>query len=127
MQPINNSNQNSGDLLRILLALEKKIMRELKVASLAKVKQINNDNRVMVEKFPLTEDESPVLNECYNNVKDLKIDDIVIVLYMDRNFIQNLNQLKNNQNLTNSNKKDELHSNKYGIIISKLNLNEEEE
>ena len=126
MSQISNSNQNSGDLLRILLALEQKVMRDLKVASLGKVKQIDG-KKVMVEKFPLFDNEPSVLNECWNNVKDLAVNDIVVILYMDRNFIQNLNQLINNQRLTNMSGKSELHSNKYGIVISKINLNDEEE
>ncbi len=117
----NQNNITDNDELEVLLALKRNIFKSLKVSSLAQVKEVNNST-ISVVLFPIYSDETEITIECCK-LKDLEInkDDIVLVLFLDRNFKQNLNQLKNNQNKTNLNSNNiELHSLKYGIIIGVL-------
>lgn len=112
----------SSDFLRVLLALKENIMKDLKVATLAIVKSIDEKTQTcIVEPFPLLEIEKNKNITCVvNNTDDLSIKDIVLVIFLDRNFLQNLGQIKNQQEKTNLKKNTELHSEKYGIIISKI-------
>lgn len=112
----------SSDFLRVLLALKENIMKDLKVATLAIVKSINEKTQTcIVEPFPLLEIEKNKNITCVvNNIDNLSIKDIVLVIFLDRNFLQNLGQIKNQQEKTNLKKNTELHSEKYGIIISKI-------
>lgn len=112
----------SSDFLRVLLALKENIMKDLKVATLAIVKSIDEKTQTcIVEPFPLLENEkNKNINCIINNSDDLSIKDIVLVIFLDRNFLQNLGQIKNQQEKTNLKRNTELHSEKYGIIISKI-------
>ena len=51
---------------------------------------------------------------------EVKPNDVVVILFMDRNFIQNLKQIKGNQKLTSLQQNIDLHSDKFGIIIGTL-------
>ena len=109
---------SKNDDLEVLLALKRNILRDLKVASLGIVKSIK-DNIIKVNLFPTYTNESEITIDCYC-LKNLEVnkDNVVLVLFLDRNFIQNLNQKNNNQQLTNIDSKNiELHSLKYGVVI----------
>lgn len=109
---------SKNDDLEVLLALKRNILRDLKVASLGIVKSIK-DNIIKVNLFPTYTNESEITIDCYC-LKNLEVnkDDVVLVLFLDRNFIQNLNQKNNNQQLTKVDSKNiELHSLKYGVVI----------
>ena len=109
---------SKNDDLEVLLALKRNILRDLKVASLGIVKSIK-DNIIKVNLFPTYTNESEITIDCYC-LKNLEVnkDNVVLVLFLDRNFIQNLNQKNNNQRLTNIDSKNiELHSLKYGVVI----------
>ena len=109
---------SKNDDLEVLLALKRNILRDLKVASLGIVKSIK-DNIIKVNLFPTYTNESEITIDCYC-LKNLEVnkDNVVLVLFLDRNFIQNLNQKNNNQQLTKVDSKNiELHSLKYGVII----------
>ena len=109
---------SKNDDLEVLLALKRNILRDLKVASLGIVKSIK-DNIIKVNLFPTYTNESEITIDCYC-LKNLEVnkDNVVLVLFLDRNFIQNLNQKNNNQQLTKEKTKNiELHSLKYGVVI----------
>ena len=109
---------SKNDDLEVLLALKRNILRDLKVASLGIVKSIK-DNIIKVNLFPTYTNESEITIDCYC-LKNLEVnkDNVVLVLFIDRNFIQNLNQKNNNQQLTKVDSKNiELHSLKYGVVI----------
>lgn len=109
---------SKNDDLEVLLALKRNILRDLKVASLGIVKSIK-DNIIKVNLFPTYTNESEITIDCYC-LKNLEVnkDNVVLVLFLDRNFIQNLNQKNNNQRLTKVDSKNiELHSLKYGVVI----------
>lgn len=109
---------SKNDDLEVLLALKRNILRDLKVASLGIVKSIK-DNIIKVNLFPTYANESEITIDCYC-LKNLEVnkDNVVLVLFLDRNFIQNLNQKNNNQQLTKVDSKNiELHSLKYGVVI----------
>lgn len=117
----NQNNITDDDELEVLLALKRNIFKSLKVSSLGQVKELN-ESTINVGLFPIYSDETEITIECYK-LKDLEINknDVVLVLFLDRNFKQNLNQVKNNQNKTNLNSNNsELHSLKYGIIVGIL-------
>ena len=109
---------SKNDDLEVLLALKRNILRDLKVASLGIVKSIK-DNIIKVNLFPTYTNESEITIDCYC-LKNLEVnkDNVVLVLFLDRNFIQNLNQKNNNQQLNKVDSKNiELHSLKYGVVI----------
>lgn len=109
---------SKNDDLEVLLALKRNILRDLKVASLGIVKSIK-DNIIKVNLFPTYTNESEITIDCYC-LKNLEVnkDNVVLVLFLDRNFIQNLNQKNNNQQLTKIDSNNiELHSLKYGVVI----------
>lgn len=113
-----NRGISKNDDLEVLLALKRNILRDLKVASLGIVKSIK-DNIIKVNLFPTYTNESEITIDCYC-LKNLEVnkDNVVLVLFLDRNFIQNLNQKNNNQQLTKIDSKNiELHSLKYGVVI----------
>lgn len=113
-----NRGISKNDDLEVLLALKRNILRDLKVASLGIVKSIK-DNIIKVNLFPTYTNESEITIDCYC-LKNLEVskDNVVLVLFLDRNFIQNLNQKNNNQQLTKVDSKNiELHSLKYGVVI----------
>lgn len=107
----------SSDIMKVLMALKLNINRDLKVASLGIVKSINNDE-YFVEQFPLLENEKAKRITCYKLENlTININDAVLVLFLDRNFLQNLKQLKSGNKLSLSTNNTELHSEKFGIII----------
>ena len=115
-----NKGLNKNDDLEVLLALKRNIFRELKVASLGQVKEIGETYKVVL--FPTYSDELEITIECFK-LKNLELTtgDVVLVLFLDRNFIQNFKQIKNNQEKTKLDKKNvELHSQKYAIIVGIL-------
>ena len=93
-----NKGLNKNDDLEVLLALKRNIFRELNVASLGQVKEIGETYKVVL--FPTYSDELELTIECFK-LRDLEITtgDVVLVLFLDRNFLQNLKQIKNNHSL----------------------------
>lgn len=116
----NESLYDENDLLTVLLTVKSNILRDLKVASLGVVKEIE-DNNYIVKLFPLLQNENEKTILCFK-LKDITIvkNDVVLILFTDRNFIQNLKQIKLNQTLTKLTENYDLHSHNYGIIIGKL-------
>lgn len=111
---------NSSDFLKVLLKLYEKVMKELHVASVAKVIDNNGDiyGCQLIPTFN-NEPEKVVQAYCLENVEP-SVDDWVLIVFTDRNFIKNLKQAKNNQNISAIESQSELHSQTYGIIIGKI-------
>lgn len=108
------------DLMAVCTELKANIFRNLKVATLGKVISINN-NIIKCKPFPLIENETEKIIDCYSlNHLNLQKNDIVLILFIDRNFIQNLKQIKNDQKLTRLQQNVDLHSDKFGIVIGIL-------
>lgn len=51
----------------------------------------------------------------------LEVNDTVCVVFMDRNFKQNLKQARSNNKLSNLNDEQKYHSDSYGIIVAVMN------
>lgn len=112
---------NTGSLLEVLLALKANIFRDLKVASMATVKEIKGDT-IAVSKFPLIQDEpEKVIYTINGSGQEINPGDIVIVIFMDRNFLQNLQQAQSNIKMTPLKDLKDLHNEKYGVIIHSFN------
>lgn len=103
-------------------------LRSLKVASLALVKEIDIDNALIkVSPFPLLVNEREKIIPCYVSrsfkeryLNNLKEEDCVLVLFLDRNYTQNYAQIKSNQKLTCLSNDNDLHSDKFGIVIDMI-------
>ncbi len=113
-----NKEVRDNSQLQVLLSLKRNIMRELNVGSLGEVEKIDNDI-ITVNLFPAYEETNELKIQCYK-LKDLEIKekDVVVILFLDLNFKQNLLQTRSNQirsKLSKNNK--EYHSKKFGIII----------
>lgn len=110
----------SSDFSRVLNAVKSNIMKDLKVATMAIVKFINNDGTLQIESFPQLSSESTRYITCYNAIEDIAVNDIVLVLFCDRNFNTNLSQLKNLQTTTDLSNEAQLHSEQNGVAILKI-------
>lgn len=120
MSNYQGQSQNSGDFLKVLLALKANIMRDLKVASLAQIKSIKDDIYTVMT-FPQLEKEADKNIECVS-LENLSLheQDVVLIVYTDRNFLQNLKQVKLRQKLTPLKSDIELHSDKFGVIVGRI-------
>lgn len=103
-------------------------MRSLKVASLALVKEIDIDNALIkVSPFPLLVNEREKIISCYVSrsfkeryLNNLREGDSVLVLFLDRNYIQNYMQFKSGQKLTCLSNNMDLHSDRFGVVIDMM-------
>jgi len=115
-----------GSTLEILLELKRAIMKQLRVCSFALVKSVDEIKKTAkVSPFPLLEGEQEKNIEayCLNDIP--KQNDIVLLLFADRNFINTLKRMKkHNYNITATND-DKLHSEDFAIIIQVLKEEEE--
>lgn len=113
-------NGTSSDFLKVLLALEAKTMRDLHVASIAKVVDATTEPYTC-QLIPTFKDEKEknIFAYCLEGIT-LENNDWVLILFTDRNFIRNLKQARLNQNISNIESQSELHSQTYGIIIGKI-------
>lgn len=107
----------SSDFLKVLLALKSNVMKDLHVATLGCVEEIN-DNVYKCRVFPFSKDEQEKDIECrrLSSVSPV-VGSYVLILFLDRDFIQNLKQINSSQPLTPIKDTTELHSERYGIII----------
>lgn len=113
-------NTEQPDLLSVLLALKENIMIELNVATIGKVRSIEGQT-AKVQLYPAIKNEQPqTIYSIISSNLDVNVNDIVVVLYLDRNFISALKKLKQNQNPSSISDDVILHSKEYGIIISVL-------
>ena len=142
------SNQSSE--LTTLTQLRKYILPLINVGTLATVISIDKEKgTVKVKPFPLLDSENQKNITCHcsmfrdlikvNDINSLKgysdsfeykwknltevltVDDIVCVVFMDRNFEKNLSQARSGNKLTNLNDETKYHSDSYGIVVSVVN------
>lgn len=120
-----NDNRQTGydfyenDLMAVCMELKSNIFRTLKVGTLGKVISVNDI--IKCKPFPLLENETEKIIDCFKIKEvDVKPNDVALILFVDRNFIQNLKQIKGNQKLTSLQQNIDLHSDKFGIIIGTL-------
>lgn len=124
-QKFNGNDGGQDDLLAVFQQFKKHLMKELRVASIAKVKQVYKKDDIIesvaVQAYPMLEDETEKNIEC-KVVQGLELanNDIVVVLYLDRNFIAALKKLKLNQAPSKLQENIKLHYDQYGIVIAKL-------
>ena len=124
-----SSTQNVDDLLTVLLQVKKNIMKSLNVASIAQVKKIDNEHKIAtVQLYPILEDESEKNIDVYwcSNLETdgttiFATNDIVLVIFCDRNFKAAFKKLKNSQAPSTLDENIDLHTDRYGIIVGKLN------
>ena len=111
---------NSSDFLKVLLALEAKTMRDTHVATIAKIVELGTTTHRCVVIPTLKDESEKFIYAYYLEDITLNVDDVVLILFTDRNFTQNLRQIDYNQKLSLLDSQSELHSQSYGIIIGKL-------
>lgn len=120
---------NAKTLLDVLLILKEKTMQDIHVASLAyldeNIQEFNGKFGIWrCRPFPLEENQSEYTIQAYYftengnpSDKGLKSGQIVVILYMDKNFINNLNVTDGNPKPT----QDLIyHSLKYGVILNTI-------
>lgn len=106
---------NSSDFLRVLLTLKDNIMQDLNVADICKVTQISGNDIVCV---PISD--STVKYYC-NKLQevDIAVNDIVLVIFTNKDYRLNLKRLRSSQPIQNSTT-GTLHSSEYGVVIATL-------
>ena len=122
MAIIDNIFNTQNDLLKVLLTLKDNINRDLKVGTLAKIVSYDNQtHKAIVSPFPLEKGKQEYYIEAYtlNNNNEYKANDIVAILFVDKDFRQNLSEIHNTKNsLSSISENSKLHSNEYGVIIA---------
>ena len=111
---------NINGLGKVLDALKNNIMRNTHVATFGIVKE-TNDDVAYVEFLPIIDKNNTTNVMCFNaSPFALEVNDLVIVIFMDRNYRQNVKQYLADKALSELNIGDILHSMEYGVIISKV-------
>lgn len=110
-----------SDFLQVLLQLERKTMADLHVSTLAYIQSINATNKtVIVTPFPLLNEEMEknITCFCLNSTEGLTQGDIVFVVFCDKNFVNNLQQIQQSgfKKAYTTNDKA-LHSEQFGVIV----------
>lgn len=111
---------SASTLLDVLMILKQVTMLDTHVATLAFVAEKENwkDNygTIRCNPFPLDTNQPEYTIEAYyfNSESHFNVGDIVVILFMDRNFINNLKVVDKKPRVT---KDLGIHSLKYGVII----------
>ena len=107
---ISGNQNNTNDFLEILLALKRNINKNLNVADVAQI--ININGKISCKLLSTNE-----TIECIA-LQNLSLEkgDVVLILYCDTEFQTNLMRIKNNS-ITKENTSKIYHSKSYGIII----------
>lgn len=129
---MSNSNQDFSqtrnskhqyDAVEIFKCFQNKINRELRVASLAKVTEVK-DQYVNAVYYPVSEKDSSLVINAWNISKlDLKINDIVLIIFLDRAFQNYTDDIDKNSPPVTSDVY--LHSLSFGVVIAKNMWKEE--
>lgn len=118
--------ENNSSLLDVLKALRQNIFKNLKVATLGIVKQVDATHKTLsVQVFPKDEEaKTTSLISCRYLNEGATVGDIVLVLFLDRNFLANLSRIENGindvQTVSSNVSTENLHSEKFGIAIKTL-------
>lgn len=112
---VRNSNQEY-DLVEIFKVSETRVLRNCNVSTLAIVDSVN-DREVNCRPFPIRQGESEVSIIAYklDGNMELSKDDIVLIIFTDRDFRGNINNTSNIY----STDDNELHKIDFGVIIMK--------
>ena len=111
---------NTNGLGKVLDALKNNIMRNTHVATFGIVRE-TNDDVAYVEFIPVIDKNNTTNVMCFNaSPFALEVGDLVIVIFMDRNYRQNVKQYLANKALSELTTNDILHSIEYGVIVSKV-------
>lgn len=108
-----------SSFLEVLLELKRAIMSQLNVASLGLVRKVNSDS-ILVSLFPINTDEEDKPIECQSPSFTPNVGDIVLILFLDKNFITNLRRMQRHDNTILKVNDIKFHTKDYGIAI--LNL-----
>lgn len=111
----------SSDFLRVLLALKKNTMRDNNVAEVCLVQDISQSE---IRCNTLSSDSVIVCEK----LQDLEIqkNDVVLVVFTNTDFRQNLKRIKSNQKSV-KNQDEILHSLNYGVVIGLIYRKNQEE
>lgn len=121
-------NRNENDFMALLEALKNNVYRNTHTSSLAVVKGLKATNygvlqEVDVLPFPQSERTGNFVLQCYSYCDEvLNVGDIVVVLFLDRDYRQNLKTILNGSETSYVIKDYNLHSIDYGLIIKKFSL-----
>lgn len=121
------------DFMEVLMALERKTLRDANVASLGTITALN-ESTASCNVFPLMESESEQQVDCRyleSLAGNIAVGDIVVILFLDRDFRERLDAKLNGKSRSYVvSRNSEMHTKKYGIIIGKMktaDYNKEEE
>ena len=106
------NNVISSDFLRVLLALKQNTMRDNNVAEVAQVTKVASDTFICT----LLANANTYVNCVKLQNLDIKKDDVVLIVFTNKDFRQNLSRIKNNQKPI-DNQAETLHSLSYGIVV----------
>lgn len=115
------STTNNTDLLEVLLALEERIMRKLQVASFGVITNLDTaKKKCYVRTFPIDEVGKSAETVCVYSTSleiDLTVGSIVVILYMDKDFRQNLQLVLNGDKSSQLTSSKTLHGDTNAVII----------
>lgn len=106
------NNTVSSDFLRVLLALKSNIMKDCNVSEVCIVNAKEDDVYLC---SPINDRKTTVYCHTLQNL-DLRINDIVLVIFTNTDFRQNLKRFKANQQFVDISN-DSTHSLNHGIVI----------
>ena len=122
---LTRNNNQQYDLISIFQDFQTKINRDLNVASFAIVEKVDGRS-IYCKPFPIRKESQPYTIIAYLASLKLKInvDDIVLVIFTDRDFRTCIDSVKSNVNYTTED--NDLHSINYGVVVSKIESNDED-
>lgn len=109
----------SSDFLRVLLALKENIMKDLNVAEVCRVQNIDKSNY-----FCESLADGTVVNAMAMANLNISVGDYVLIVFCNRDFRANLKMTAYRTDFPET-ENNQRHSNAFGIIIGKV-INEEE-
>ena len=110
-------NEREPTLTDVLLALKDNVFASLHVAEICQITQVNSDGSYVCKRVG-----SSILYNCFalKNLS-LHVDDVVLVLFTDHNYAENLIRLDNGLDLIGESQSQLFHTVNNGIIIGTLN------
>lgn len=106
-----NKGTGQDTLLDVLLALKRNIMKDNNVAEICKILSIKDDN---IKVSSINKQEQLICTKLQG--LDVKVDDIVLVIFTNTDFRINLTRIKANQQTLPLNS-DVLHSSNFGVVV----------
>ena len=113
---ITGNRNEAEDLLNVLLALKKNIFRDLNVCEICSITAVSGDKYVVV---PINNSKEKLYCSTITST-NLKVGDLVLVIFTNRDSRLNLSRLKQGQKPQDISS-DEYHSKEYGIIVASPN------